>query len=204
MFNCALCNKHTCSTGEIDKAPTSCPSLRSDTQIIKAFYKDDDVYHLAHHSTDITGKGYLKNTRLEEIIEFAKACGYKKLGIAFCLGLSNETKILHKILVHHGFEVESVICKNGNIPKKFIDINSDVTMCNPIGQAMLLNLAQTDFNIMFGLCVGHDSLFTKYSKVYTTTLAVKDRILAHNPIGAIYQADAYYEDKLFAKKESQN
>jgi uncharacterized metal-binding protein len=74
-------------------------------------------------------------------------------------------------------------------------------MCNPIGQAEFLNDAKTDFNIILGLCVGHDSLFIKYSKAPITVFAVKDRVLAHNPLGAIYQAEAYYKDKLFPQNK---
>ena len=35
-------------------------------------------------------------------------------------------------------------------------------MFNPILQARVLNQRQTDLNVVVGLCVGHDSLFSKY------------------------------------------
>ena len=41
-------------------------------------------------------------------------------------------------------------------------------MCNPIAQAELLNRAETQFNICLGLCVGHDSLFYRYSQAPVT------------------------------------
>lgn len=75
-------------------------------------------------------------------------------------------------------------------------------MCNSIGQANFFNEAKTDFNILLGLCVGHDSLFIKYSEAPISVFAVKDRVLAHNPLGAIYQADSYYKDKLFPEKNN--
>ncbi|MGL4802501.1 MAG: DUF1847 domain-containing protein, partial [Cetobacterium sp.] len=56
---------------------------------------------------------------------------------------------------------------------------------------------QTDLNILFGLCVGHDTLFIKHSEAPVTVFAVKDRVLCHNPVAAIYQVDAYYKKKLF-------
>ena len=49
------------------------------------------------------------------------------------------------------------------------------------------------FNVVVGLCVGHDSLFYKYTHTLTTTLVTKDRVLAHNPVGALYQTKAYYK-----------
>ena len=74
-------------------------------------------------------------------------------------------------------------------------------MCNPIGQAIFLNEAKTELNIILGLCVGHDSLFIKYSKAPVTVFAVKDRVLGHNPLAVIYQAEAYYKNKLFPPKD---
>ena len=49
---------------------------------------------------------------------------------------------------------------------------------------------------LIGLCVGHDSMFYKYSDALCTTLVTKDRVLAHNPVGALYQAGAYYSKLL--------
>ncbi len=41
--------------------------------------------------------------------------------------------------------------------------------------------------------MGHDILFSKYSKAPVTTFIVKDRVLAHNPVGAL---NKYYRNKL--------
>ena len=67
-----------------------------------------------------------------------------------------------------------------------------MNMCNPVLQAKLLNKAKTDLNVVVGLCVGHDSLFYKYSEALTTTAVTKDRVLGHNPVAALYTADSYY------------
>jgi len=64
--------------------------------------------------------------------------------------------------------------------------SDDEVMCNPAGQAQLLNEAGTKLNILCGLCVGHDAIFAKVSDAPVTTLIAKDRVLAHNPAGAIY------------------
>jgi uncharacterized metal-binding protein len=50
-----------------------------------------------------------------------------------------------------------------------------------------------DFNILLGLCVGHDSLFFKFADAPTTVLAVKDRVTGHNPLAAIYLSGSYYQ-----------
>ena len=69
-------------------------------------------------------------------------------------------------------------------------------MCNPVLQAKYLNAEKTDLNILVGLCVGHDSMFYKFADAPVTTLVSKDRVMAHNTVGAIYQADKYYASKL--------
>jgi len=65
-------------------------------------------------------------------------------------------------------------------------------MCNPVLQAMVVNEAKTDFNILLGLCVGHDSMYFKYADAPTTVLAVKDRVAGHNPLACINTSGNYY------------
>jgi uncharacterized metal-binding protein len=67
------------------------------------------------------------------------------------------------------------------------------SICNPILQARILNAEKTDLNVIVGLCVGHDSLFIKHSRALVTTLITKDRVLAHNPAGALYTSGFYYQ-----------
>ena len=50
---------------------------------------------------------------------------------------------------------------------------------------------------MWWLAFASDSLFYKYSDALVTTAVTKDRVLGHNPVAALYQADAYYKKKLF-------
>lgn len=205
MYTCDSCKQNNCEKGDIENSPLNCPCRLTDEQEnIKSNYKEDNLF-LAHNSALVESQGYCKNTRVQEIIDFANKCGFKKLGVAFCIGLIKEANIFCSILRHHGFQVDSVVCKNGSIPKEFINIkeeekvrpNTYEPMCNPIGQAILLNKADTELNILLGLCVGHDSLFIKHSHAPVTVLAVKDRVLCHNPLAAIYNADGYYKNKLY-------
>jgi len=138
--------------------------------------------------------------RVQEICEFAEKMGYKKLGVAFCGGLHSEARALTDILKAQGFEVVSVMCKLGCTPKETIGIQEEEKifigefepMCSPIVQATVLNEEKTDFNILVGLCVGHDSLFFKYSEALTTVFLSKDRVLVHNPAAALYTKGGYY------------
>jgi uncharacterized metal-binding protein len=42
--------------------------------------------------------------RIEEVMEFAEKMGYKRLGIAFCIGLKSEASTLTRILEARGGE----------------------------------------------------------------------------------------------------
>lgn len=150
----------------------------------------NDVAELHQAASTIEARHYGQETRLGEIILLAKEMGYQRLGLAFCIGMSEEAKIIENILSKH-FQVVSVCCKVCGIDKnefglQHISSENNEVMCNPAGQAQLLNEAQTQFNVICGLCVGHDAIFTKLSNAPVTTLIAKDRVLAHNPAAAIY------------------
>lgn len=140
---------------------------------------------------------YCKATRVEETVRFAKKINAKKIGIASCVGLMAESRKLANILRNAGFEVFGIGCKAGEIEKHNIGIPvncEDIgkNICNPILQASKLNQEKTDLNIVMGLCVGHDSLFYKYSEAIVTTLVTKDRVTGHNPVAALNLSDEYY------------
>jgi uncharacterized metal-binding protein len=133
-------------------------------------------------------------------MEFARGIGATRLGIATCVGLIREANLLQEILEANGFQVSSVCCKVGSIPKEDIGLSDAEkvrpgqfeALCNPIGQAELLNEAATELNIAVGLCVGHDSLFFKHSAAPVTVLVAKDRVTGHNPVAALYTSHSYY------------
>ncbi len=205
MYTCADCKILACVSGTKDTMPKNCP-MRQSTLMEKAFanYAQEENSRFYITSSSIEAAGYCQWPRLKETMEFCKRMQYKKIGIAFCLGLQKEAHIVAGLLRREGLTVVSVICKTGGYPKEAAGIPAECkihpeefeTMCNPIAQAAFLNEQQTNFNIALGLCVGHDSLFYKYSKAPVTTLVAKDRVLAHNPCGAIYCADGYFEDRL--------
>lgn len=160
-------------------------------------YREEENHRTMCAAAEVEMEGYLKECRVEEVIRFAEKIGAKKLGIATCVGLLRESRILAKILRNRGFEVYGAACKVGAVPKTKVGIDKKceeigVSMCNPILQARLLNQAGTELNLVMGLCVGHDSLFYKYSEALATTVVTKDRVLGHNPAAALYTAESYY------------
>jgi len=110
-LECSKCGVYACYTGKLDKIPKHCP-MRTEEEIYKKSieeYEKDFIRKIALNAARVEAEGYLKWTRIEETIEFAKRCGFKKIGIAFCIGLRNEARILTDILEKNGFEVCSVV-----------------------------------------------------------------------------------------------
>lgn len=196
------------------KGPAYCPTANKKDVIeeAKAYYRLPEIASFAHESSIQEAACYANRDRepyvmhpvkprIVEIIEFAHRMGYKKLGLAYCGGVTHEAGEFVSILEKHGFDVISVSCKVGGIPKEYIGIKDNEkinvghheSMCNPIAQALILNDEKTDFNILMCLCVGHDALFLKYVERMTTIFAVKDRVTGHNPMAAVYTSNSYYQ-----------
>ncbi len=207
VVNCANCKAYACDFK--GKIPDNCPMNEEEIrEIYKAslerYRSDEVVRNLALNAARVEGEGYLKWTRIEEVMEFARKCGFKRLGIAFCIGLRDEAKVLADVLRRNGFEVLSIVCKSGSIAKEEMGLKKEEKispeefepMCNPVAQAEILNKARTELNLILGLCVGHDTLFIMHSEAPVTYIAVKDRVLAHNPLGAIY-AKHYFRKRLY-------
>lgn len=210
-FTCASCERVVCHTDHANDGPESCPTnTHSEVfQRAAAEYRKVDVGEFARQASIQEFEGYMelpegatpRNPRVEETVQFARKMGYRRLGIAFCAGLRDEARTLQQILVRRGFEVVSVCCKAGGVPKEAIGLTEAQkiagpghweTMCNPVAQAMLLTEAETEFNIVVGLCVGHDSLFFQYTTAPTTVLVAKDRVFGHNPAAGLYLSRSYY------------
>ncbi|MGI6012878.1 MAG: DUF1847 domain-containing protein [Oscillospiraceae bacterium] len=218
--NCSKCPfKDKYCKNPDGKHPEFCSTLEY-TEALKAAnaeYDKEGTFEFAQAASYQERAGYdigpfgihpIKS-RVEEIVEFSKRMGYHKLGLAYCMGLQHEAMVFTRILEAQGFEVVSVICKVGGLDKSRLGLcdcdklfpGAHETMCNPIGQAYVLNQEKTDFNILLGLCVGHDSMFMKNSDAYCTVLVAKDRLMGHNPLGAIYTNDFYYKYLEYAEED---
>ncbi len=177
-MKCHLCEEKPCRKGE--------PCIEKDSRHL---YEDPLDRKLLKVAAEVEALYYEQICRVDEIMEFSRRMGFKKIGIAFCVGLAKEARIIGEIFSRE-FEVHSVCCKVGGMAKADFDMPAPTwlgsTTCNPAEQANVLNEEGTDFNVVLGLCVGHDSLFYKHSKAPVTTLVTKDRKLGHNPVAAIY------------------
>lgn len=214
--NCAKCpfdmQDRLCKR-EDGNAPPFCPTQNKTALFDRCLteYEKPEILEFARQASIQEGDGYdgrdlgyacvkpLK-PRILEIMEFAEKMTYTRLGLVFCVGLRKEANIVEKLFSTRGFEIISVVCKVGRVSKKTIGIRDEEqvapgqfeSMCNPILQAFVLNDEKTEFNVLMGLCVGHDSLLFQYATAPCTVLAVKDRVLGHNPLAAVYNVDSYY------------
>ena len=123
-------------------------------------------------------------SRAEEIVAFAKAAGYRRVGIAHCVAVTREAEALERMLAEH-CAVTRVDCKVHGLDKGDLIAGASGGTCNPAGQAKVLADADTELNVAMGLCLGHDMLFARHSAAPVTTLVVKDRVHGHNPIAAL-------------------
>jgi uncharacterized metal-binding protein len=219
---CSLCPTKVCSPplGSLekpsrDKAPAFCPMdtmpevmdealLEYEKPGIKEFARQASIQEFECYENTPEGRR-MRNPRILELIQFSRKMGYKKLGLAFCSGLTYEAKIVTDILENHGFEVVSIRCKTGAVPKEALGIKPEQkiggpasceNMCNPIAQGAIMNVEKVDLAVILGLCLGHDTLFMQYCRRPMTVLAVKDRVTGHNPLAAIYTSSVYYSNLL--------
>ncbi len=209
--DCALCHIQACDVEPGAKHPPAFCPIPVETELLEevkqAYLKDETLLKMAQESARTESAGYCRSTRIEEIMDFARRLGFNKLGIAHCIGLSQEARVAENIFKAGGFEVHSVCCKVGSIPKETISLKEEekVTpgqyepLCSPVGQAALLAKAGTQLNVVIGLCVGHDSIFFMHSKAPATVLVAKDRVLGNNPVACLYTSHSYYQ-RLTKKK----
>ena len=123
-------------------------------------------------------------TRIDQLIDLAHRMGILNIGIAYCVGFAEQAE---KLAERFGrdFEVTAVDCKVHGLQAEDLVPGASGTLCNPAGQADVLNMAGTDLNISVGLCLGHDMIFQKHSIAPVTVLTVKDRATDHNPLSAL-------------------
>ncbi len=189
-IDCLSCPDKVCLEGdECDKFKSVIPieEKREDRGILES-------------AIDISFEEERKLCRLSEVIYFALEMNYERIGVAYCNELMEPTGILVSVLKRF-FDVFPVCCKIGGraLDEAHYEDKRKIS-CNPIGQAKVLNQIGTDLNVLVGLCIGADCLFAKSSEAPATTLFVKDKSLANNPIGALY-SDYYLKEATISNEK---
>jgi len=210
---CDKCGGRECRTGEIMNNP-NCPFNveRMDEAGIVGMYSDEAEMAIYRTAAKVEKETYRSvegaitpvRPRIAEVLAFCREMDIHRVGVAFCAGLFWEASRICRILESGGLDVASVMCKCFSVEKELLGVSrehyirpGEEKACNPIMQAELLNKADTQLNLIVGLCLGHDILFTKHSKAMVSTLVVKDRMTGHNPIPSLYSA---YFDEAIARE----
>jgi len=223
---CSKCPGKFCSGGvkESEALPVFCPMKNYPNLVQEALtkYREEEVRRIYPVSTMIERDAYNwrearagveprkpVRPRIREVAEFCKALGVKRVGVAFCIGLSDEAARVTEVFEGNGLEVCSALCKCGAVDKEELGVPAEYKIgspeklevaCNPIVQAKLLNATETGVNVIVGLCVGHDMVFTRFSEAPVTTLIVKDRFTGHNPLISLYTR--YHRSLVVPPKET--
>jgi uncharacterized metal-binding protein len=177
-IDCLRCQDRVCLDGQ------PCPGLVPDLHCRTPDSGDVTSLDVA---TDIACETERRLCRVAEFVHFCHGMGYHNVGIAFCVELYRETHVLAHLL-RRFLRVTPVCCKIGGrrISEEEVPARPCHIACNPAGQAAELNRRGTEINAIVGLCIGCDLVFVQRSRAPVTTLFVKDRSLANNPVGALY------------------
>ena len=162
----------------VDEAPPFCP-MRRFPQLMKQVeseYERPEIREFARLASvqeaecyEMTQQGIrTKIPRLEETIQFAQKCNYKRIGIAFCVGLKEEASMVAEILAAKGMEVVSVNCKVAEVPRVFFTTASI---------ALLIALQMNVVASGFALITEHTGYLSRRQKNGTPVLSVKQAVI---------------------------
>jgi uncharacterized metal-binding protein len=194
--DCLACRGHECMRGErcgMAELVGASPAV------------DQQTGRMLEASLDISSEKERTLCRLSELIYFCLEMRYQRIGLAYCVDLLEPTETLARVL-RRFFNVYPVCCKIGGFAVSDPLFGPEgergrrpaqQVACNPRGQAEVLNRIRTDVNVLVGLCMGVDCLFSQFSDAPVTSLFVKDKSLANNPIGALY-SDYYLKEATHA------
>ena len=187
-IQCHQCKNNECLQHYPNGIPEYCQAQRF-PEIIeesKRQYLEPGNGELHLAAAKVLKKGGYDWSRVQQCIEFARELGVKKVGLAVCVGLIREGREFARFLERAGFEVITVACMIGGlrseetgIPEEWVNL-LDIS-CNPIAQAEIMNREGAELNFIYGLCVGHDTIFIRHSKAPVTYVVVKDMVTGNNP-----------------------
>jgi uncharacterized metal-binding protein len=178
---CAKCKSFVCRVGRVDAVPDNCP-MKADFPDFADLYSTPEALRLAHQSAILEAVGYCRWTRVREIAEFATRMEYERLGIGYCPDMAREALLAATYFRDHALEVR--------LPPQKLD-------CDPLGQAQMLADAETQLNVIAGMCVPHEAIFIRTSQAPVTALVARDERFSHNPAASLYTADSYAHSELY-------
>lgn len=189
---CHQCKSNECLNRYPQGMPDYCQAqkFKGVVEASKQQYLEPEVANIHLATAKVLKRGGYDWSRVQQCIEFAKELGATKVGLAVCVGLIREGREFARFLNRAGLDVVSVACMIGGleaqetgIPDKWV--GSGGISCNPIAQAEIMNQENTQLNFIYGLCIGHDTIFIMRSKAPVTYVVVKDAVTGNNPSAAL-------------------
>ena len=179
--------------GRPDGAPPDCPSRTAPSILDKA--REDyqnpgtEAQRLYQAFGRLIHTGGAKKSRLEHIVDFCRSLEISTMGIASCLRYIKEVHYLRNLFEEQGWRSHVAICKVGGFTVSDIAVEKDTDwiVCNPLGQAYLLNDLNCEVNVTLGLCMGHEMIFNHYSQGYVTNLIVKEKISCERSLDTLHR-----------------
>ncbi len=191
-MDCTKCANKGCRNGA--------PCIDNSAGYIRKYRSGENKAIVKAASSLVDGGRAGTLTRLEEIAEYCRVRGYRKIGVAYCYALEREAASLKEYLSQEGFAPLMFSCTVDGVSESEIDPDKkDASVsCNPLGQADAINKSGAQFAVLVGLCLGHDILLQKNLQVSFTVFAVKDRVTGHRPLlglpGARSPEDAFLQN----------
>jgi uncharacterized metal-binding protein len=180
-LHCAKCTSFVCRGGNRDAGPEFCP-MHGDFPAFQELYRNDQVRELATRAALVEAAGYCRWTRLREVVEFSHGMGFQRLGIAHCPDTAPEARRVSEFLCGAGLEA-------------FLPPPSP--RCDPEAQSAFFAGQRAELVVVAGMCVGHESLLVRTSRIPVVVLLARDRRLRHNPVAALYTSRSYLQKDLF-------
>jgi len=180
--NCTACSHHSCRSNKL------CAATSADLPSLQESYQQPETQELIQSAAKLVDDGLAGQlSRLEELTRFSLDRGYAKVGLAYCYGMEKEARQVVEHLRTRGVRATGVSCTVGGMPQSSVNLKSSKpgVSCNPLTQAAQLQAEGVDLAVTFGLCLGHDIVFTRAFLGDQTTLVVKDRVHKHNPLAAL-------------------
>jgi len=186
--HCAECGAYICRGGNREAAPDDCP-MKGEFPEFENLYPQGQTRDFLVQSALVEAEGYCRWTRVREVVEFSNRMGFRRLGLPHCSDMSPISERVAKALSEAGLE-------------PVLPLES--SPCDPLAQAGFFAEAETEMNVLSGMCVGHETLFIQASSAPVVGLVARDTRLKHNPAAGIYTSRSYLKKELFGHWSPKN
>jgi uncharacterized metal-binding protein len=194
-ISCHRCKTLACMESYPEGVPNYCRAGKFEETIeeTKKAYFEPEISKVHLATARVNKRGGFEWTRVQQCIEFALEMGATKVGLAVCVACIREGRAMAGLMEAAGLEVVTVGCMIGAAKPQDTGIPDELVTglgiaCNPLAQAKIMNQEGTQLNFIYGLCVGHDTLFIQYSEAPVTYVVTKDAVTGDNASAVLKSA----------------